>query len=215
MATIRPYEPRDRDAIRTIAADTGFFGRPTETVIHDRDFMATALTSYYLDFEPEAVFVAEEDGKVLGYACGCTDCCRHKRLFMRHIAPKLLVQFFMKGLWRSSAVWDIAVTLLRALKNAPAGRKDIEADYPAHCHINLAPHIRGKGVGRALMERLFAFFRERGVKGVHASVATEGGKAFFTKMGFRILDKRPTPPFKIPHPAEGWIMGILAADFPK
>ena len=63
------------------------------------------------------------------------------------------------------------------------------ADYPAHLHIDLLPSLQGKGMGRTLVDKLFAELKEQGVKGLHLGVssANEGAVAFYQKLGFSVL----------------------------
>jgi ribosomal protein S18 acetylase RimI-like enzyme len=62
--------------------------------------------------------------------------------------------------------------------------------YPAHLHIDLLPVLQGKGVGRAMMNRLLADLRARGVPGVHLGVDARNLRAvgFYEHLGFEHLD---------------------------
>ncbi len=44
------------------------------------------------------------------------------------------------------------------------------AEYPAHLHIDLLPETQGQGLGRGLMETLFAELTRRGVRGLHLGI---------------------------------------------
>ena len=57
--------------------------------------------------------------------------------------------------------------------------------YPAHLHIDLLPETQGKGLGRALIETLFAELRRRGVRGLHLGMdpANSGAAAFYERIG--------------------------------
>jgi hypothetical protein len=43
--------------------------------------------------------------------------------------------------------------------------------HPAHVHIDLLPHARGKGHGRALMRLQLGQLARRGAVGVHLNMA--------------------------------------------
>jgi hypothetical protein len=64
---VRPYDPQDREAVRRICCDTGFFGQPIDPLFLDRDLFADLMTGPYLDYEPEWAWVAESCGAVVGY----------------------------------------------------------------------------------------------------------------------------------------------------
>lgn len=57
--------------------------------------------------------------------------------------------------------------------------------YPAHLHINVLEHARGRGVGAALMTRLCERARAAGLPGLHA-VTADGHRnnGFFEAQGF-------------------------------
>ena len=70
---IRVYRPDDRDAVRTVACDTADRGEPVEGFFRDREVFADLLTRYYTDWEPQSLWVAEAEGRVIGYLTGCLD----------------------------------------------------------------------------------------------------------------------------------------------
>jgi ribosomal protein S18 acetylase RimI-like enzyme len=70
---------------------------------------------------------------------------------------------------------------------------ELSVKYPAHLHIDLMPQVRGLGLGRALIDRLVAELRERGVAGVHlgVDVANLNGIGFYEHLGFREVAREP------------------------
>ncbi len=180
---IRAYAAGDRDAVRSIAFDTGFMGESVEWLWRNRDSFADLVTSYYLDREPESVIVAVQSGRVVGYLTGCIDSQRSRgavareirRLLRRGALLKPGVAFF---LWRSA--FDL-VRDREALDDALWDPR-----WPAHLHINLLPEGRGKGLGRRLMEMWVERLRDAGVAGVHLGTFAENHNAirFFETCGF-------------------------------
>ncbi len=65
------------------------------------------------------------------------------------------------------------------------------ADYPAHLHIDMLPCIQQKGVGRKLMDSLFAELAHQKVPGLHLGVGSSntGAVAFYQKVGFTVLEE--------------------------
>ena len=61
--------------------------------------------------------------------------------------------------------------------------------YPAHLHLNLLPHLHGRGVGTTLFDRWTGLANARGAKALHVAVnrANTGGARFWRKMGFTDL----------------------------
>ena len=63
--------------------------------------------------------------------------------------------------------------------------------YPAHLHIDLLPALQGKGCGRTLIQTLFTHLKSIACPGIHLGLSreNEGAFAFYTKMGFSVLDE--------------------------
>ncbi len=80
---VRPYRAeggRDRLGIREVFRLTGLFGDPVERYFPAPDFIADAMVEYYLRFEPDWAFVAEDvlTRQVIGYITGCPDSGRRR-----------------------------------------------------------------------------------------------------------------------------------------
>jgi GNAT superfamily N-acetyltransferase len=75
------------------------------------------------------------------------------------------------------------------------------ADYPAHLHIDLLPCIQQKGIGRILIDSLFAELAKQKVSGLHLGVGSSnaGAIAFYKKTGFSVIKEQKW----------GFIMGKL------
>jgi ribosomal protein S18 acetylase RimI-like enzyme len=67
------------------------------------------------------------------------------------------------------------------------------ATYPAHLHIDLLPETQGQGLGRRLIETLFAELERRGVPGLHLGMDPEnvGAAAFYERLGMTELPAAP------------------------
>jgi hypothetical protein len=65
MMEIRKYEQRDRDTVVTICHRTGYFGEDAAPYFKDAELFGLLFTAYYLDYEPEHCFVADDNGKAV------------------------------------------------------------------------------------------------------------------------------------------------------
>jgi len=209
MIAVRAYRPADRAAVRRICADTACFGRPIEPVFADRELFADALLGGFTDYEPESCFVAEEEGQVVGYLAGVLDGRRARRVFARRVLPRLVRRVLLRGHWLRPSFWRLM--LAAALVARPRSRAVAAglAGHPATLHLNLDERARGRGAGSALLAAFLDCARARGVRGIHVSVATDGGRRFFAKHGFARLAGHPAPGLAPPgeQPEEVWIMG--------
>jgi GNAT superfamily N-acetyltransferase len=185
---IRRYEPRDRAALREIACDTADSGKPVERFFPDREVFADALTRYYTDIAPEATWIAEEAGHVVGYLTGCLDTRRYLRAMAFRIGPLAFLKALVRGtLWHRQTLKLISANFGDWVR----GRRMPLHDFPAHVHINLRASARGRGVGEQLMEAFLRQAKAAGLVGVHANVseANMGGRQFFEKFGFQALGR--------------------------
>ena len=207
--TVREYRPSDLAAVKEIAADTAYFGRPIDTALYDRGIVADALMKYYVELEPESLLIAEAGGKVVGYAAGCLDSVRARRLFRRRIMPGLALRF-LKGHWRRLRGLRL-VTLMRVARRRSRVMRSVLPRYAAHCHVNVARGGRGMGIGRALLGRFIELARASGARGIHVSTASEGGRRLAAGAGFTTLARVPVHDIAGGPPRKGWIMGTLIA----
>jgi ribosomal protein S18 acetylase RimI-like enzyme len=193
--TLRPYTPADRAAVRELCCDAAYGDVPLESFYPDRALFADLMTCYYLEWEPESSWVAEADGRVVGYLLGCRDTRRQRRVQLTRVVPAALAGFVRRGGLANGATWRLLGANLGRL---PAGSTGFgtgfdHAGYPAHLHAGLDGAYRGRGLGRRLVEAFLAQLREAGVPGVHAVVLAEnaGAGRFFARLGFRPLARGP------------------------
>ena len=179
---VRQYEPRDRAAVREICCDTADQGEPVEHFFTDRPVFADVLTRYYTDFTPATVWVAEQDGHVVGYLTGCLDTRRFLRTMARRIVPAALLKALVRG-----SLWQRVVR--KNLRIPTSHRQQFAAEYPAHFHLNLRAGCRGRGAGRQLLEKFLAQARQADVAGIQAGVSETNvaGRKFFECAGFVAL----------------------------
>lgn len=189
---IRRYERRDRGMIRHICCETADRGKPVEQFFHDRELFADLLTSYYTDYEPQSVWVAECSGQVIGYLTGCLDSQRYRRITAWRIVPKAMRRAARRGsllsmpsirlLWAGFQTWLRGGFRIRHFLRG----------YPAHLHVNLQEGFRGRQLGRQLVERFVEQICGAGKPGVHASVRGDNPAScrFFERLGFSEVSRR-------------------------
>ena len=193
MAEIRPYEPRDRSALRQICCDTADAGQPSENFFPDREVLADLVTKYYTECEPQSTFVADDDGHVVGYITGCLSTNRFLRAMMWRIVPATFVKALFRGvLWHPQTVRLVRTNFGLWLKG-DYRRKETIRGYPAHLHVNVRERFRGQKLGQRLVETFCDRARAAKANGVHASVSAENvqGRRFFEGLGFTEVHRSP------------------------
>jgi GNAT superfamily N-acetyltransferase len=193
---VRGYRPEDRDAVRYICCETGFMGEPQEVFFEGRDVFADMWSSYWTDYEPESCFVAEVESRVVAYLLGCKDTDRYERVFAGEIGPRLFRKALRQGIFfkRKNLVYLARVVQGHLRGEFRIPMKKIKAEYPAHLHNNIAdPWLRGKGIGKAVMNAYLDYLREQGIKGVHLGTTSYNKQAvpFYKSCGFEEIFRGP------------------------
>jgi len=187
---VRPYQPADRALVRWICAETGFLGEPQEKVVLDREVFTDMWSAYWTDREPESGFVAECEGRVVGYLLGCVDTDRYERVFNQEMARPLLWKALRRGFFLRGKNPGYIYRMVRSLRRGEfkAPMRAIKHEYPAHLHMNIAPpEFRGRGLGQALLRAYLDYLRARGVKGLHLGTTSHNQQAvpFYLAAGFQ------------------------------
>jgi len=189
---IRQYRAEDREQVQEISCDTADAGRPIDRFFRDRQIVADWLTGYYIEHEPESLWVAQAEQLVVGYLTGCLDTRTYNRILKRKVLPKMAARAVARGaLWQVQA-WRLLLGLLGTALLGGIPRVDLDK-YPAHFHINLRPGFRGQKIGSRLVERFRRQVAEAGGAGIHVMTLghNHAGRRFFEALGFRLLHEQP------------------------
>jgi len=194
---IVPYQPRHRDAVRAIYAETAFFGAPVEAYFDDRNLFADLGIDPYLEHYADYAWVAESEGNVVGYIVGCPrgdgEIRRRNLARLPRILERLVMARYRVGRKTLAYVRD------QLFAAARGELIEIRSDlYPANLHINLLPTHRGHGLGSALLRAYLARLSSDGVPGAHA-VTTDKNEAavrLYLRFGFAVLAEATTAAWK-------------------
>lgn len=186
--SIRNFDLHDTCRVREIAWKTAFQGALPKRTQVDKNLLADLLTLYYTDLEPESIFVADVNGKVVGYIMGSINPGRFRKktieLFLIKIAPRIVFGRYKKTIRNLPLLFFLISGVLK-------GERDpkMEDEYTAHLHINIEGDYRGSGLGSQLMSVWLQYLEKRKVGGVYLSTVSTNQKAilFFEKLGFRLF----------------------------
>ena len=184
--TVRPFLAQDRASVRRICYETSFLENP-RAYTQDKDVVADVMTAYSTDFEPQACFVADYDGKVVGYLVGVKSLGRMNKVFYQEMLWKIICRAFKRGIFFKQEAWQFLASALSCFLKGEFHFPDFSRGYPASLHINITKECRGKKIGEKLIDEYLRFLRQHKIPGVLVSVMTESGKNFFVKNGFEVL----------------------------
>lgn len=186
ILTIRPYTAEDRQALRDICCDVANKGEPIDEFFPDREVTADFLTSYYTDYEPQSTFIAQYDGKIVGYINGCLDNRRYGLVIFFLILPVLFIKAIVRGTFLDKKVKQSLALMMKNWQRLVGWRKTSFNSHSAHVHIGILKEYRHMHLGTYLVEHMM-----KHAKGHHIAVLTASvhsfnvaGSKFFEKHGF-------------------------------
>ena len=192
MSEIRPYRPSDRDDVYEICVRTGASGRDATGLYSSDDLLPDIFAGPYVTYQPELAFVVDTGERAAGYVIGVSDTLAYVDWYEENWLPAFAARYPLDGAPSDDERQVIGFGL------DPRGAIVPEvADYPAHLHIDLLPELQGQGFGRALIRRMLAELRLRGVPGVYLTMSATNGsaRAFYDRLGFTDLpSSRPDGP---------------------
>lgn len=189
MSSIRPYRPADRAALYEICVKTADAGGDATGILGDDSLWGDLFVVPYVERHPDLAWVVEtEDGRAIGYIVATDDTDAFYAWFRdewwptragRHPRPA-------EPATREEHMVEYGYSRMPGIEpNA--------ADHPAHLHIDLLPEAQGQGLGRRLMETLFAELARRGVSGLHLGIDPNntGAARFYERLGMARLPAAP------------------------
>ena len=182
---LRPFTVADVDACYDVCLRTAHHGADATGLHADPRIVGEVWVGPYLARHPECAFVVEDDEGVGGYIVGTPDTRAYDEWVDGEWFVPLRVRY-PRGCFPTGTADAACVDLIHAPPRMPA---EIVDAHPAHLHIDLMPRLQGRGLGRALMSRIFEALRDAGAPAVHLGCSPENTNAiaFYRHLGFRDL----------------------------
>jgi hypothetical protein len=215
---MRRFEERDRQPIREICRQTAREG-PNPLYRQDSELAPLLHVDYYMDYEPESCFVAEVNGRVVGYLCGCKNTKRYNEIIRTRILPRVIRRVAWKILTLQYRKKETYFTLWCMLTNRQGEGLQPDLDkYPAHAHSNVEAKYRGQKLGIRFGAVLRQHLKESGVEGLHATIIEEAGQEDWSahlcrKRGYQLVASRKHALFEKLTGKE-WYIKLLVCDLP-
>lgn len=165
---LRRYRAEDREAVRRVACDNGFLGRPIDAAFSDRALFAAIFIDPYLDSYPDWAFVALHEGAVVGYLTAAVG--------NRYVGPQIFAGY--RGFRR----------FLRIRREAPCSADAAFLDWlilrswrervrrpatPVHMHYGIRAPYRGRRLAHRLWGAFEAELRRRGIPCYYGEMVTD------------------------------------------
>jgi len=186
MTVIRHFSESDQAALVNLFSYAGK-GSPSGALWGHSASAAAIYLRPYIESEPESLFVAEADGRLVGYLAGSTGS------LLPSEAERMEKAISEYGLmFRPRAVGFY----IRALADSLLSKADsVETDgdfcdprWPAHLRVNLLPEAWGTDAAYGLMSHWLDYLRQRGIPGCYLQTLIEstGAVKFFERCGFAL-----------------------------
>ncbi|QMU71036.1 GNAT family N-acetyltransferase [Streptacidiphilus sp. P02-A3a] len=183
--TIRRYRPEDRAALDDICVRTALEGGDSRTVYPDLRLLPSIFAAPYAVLEPDLAFVVDDGERAVGYILGTADTATFVKRYRAEWLPTLTERYPAP----TRAARTPGEQMLELMHRPERMLIPELAGHPAHLHIDLLPEHQRAGHGRALVDRLLAALREKGVAAVHLGMVTANtpARAFYDRLGFQPL----------------------------
>ena len=170
LINIVHYNQKYRDDIRKICADTakGSFAKNPKK----REAVCNTYIDYYLDCEPQNVFVATDEGKVCGYVV----CSTNSNLYQNKFK-----QIYLKKTAKNSKI--LALFTKICLKVS----KNLDEKYSGGFHINIDSAQQGKKDGNLLLTALGQHLLKNNINYMYLVTQNRKtrGYGFYMHFGFK------------------------------
>ncbi|EAU63279.1 putative acetyltransferase [Stigmatella aurantiaca DW4/3-1] len=182
---VRPFQPRDRDAVYDICVRTGASGEDARGHYLSDALLGDVYAGPYLELEPQLAFVLEEGGQVVGYVLGTANTAAFVEAWRVRWLPHVAGRYPPPVEPARTADERLIATL-----HHPEWMMAPElAPHPAHLHVDLLPQAQGAGHGRRLVEIFLAAAASAGAPSLHLGTGTRNTRAlhFYERLGFQRL----------------------------
>ena len=191
---IRTFKRQDRQALRTLVADTAYFGSPCEHFFPDRELLADLIMEYYMSYEPHYLWIAEYNTEVIGYLSAGTEETKYSRYLLKYIIPQAFFKALRRGrLWDKRTARLIWFNLWAFLKAETRLLQVDKKKYSVHIHQNMRDGFRGKGVGSLLVKNFIDFVDKENLGVSFRALRQQDCFPFFERYGFKKFDCRRMP----------------------
>ena len=190
---IRKFRARDERAVRMICFETALFGESVAPYFGDLRLVTDAILGFHIWGEPDYLYVADADGRVVGYLAGTMDVRSLRRRCAARLAFRLSRGWVARGHFLRPRSWRLAWDAARYARAVASLSGRVRENYPANLHVNIDRNYRALGLGRALVEKFLEDAGRGGSPGVHLATTSAGGREFFSAMGFAVAATAASP----------------------
>jgi ribosomal protein S18 acetylase RimI-like enzyme len=190
---IRPYEPKDFDAVYEVCLKTGDAGQDATHFHKDPKALGHLYVGPYVTLEPSLAFVLEDDSGVCGYVLGVLDTKTFYKRYIEEWLPPL--QKLYPDPTGDPKHWTFDERIYHDIHHPDVKSYSALEPYPSHLHIDLLPRAQGQGNGKRMMTTLLETLKAQNSRAVFLAMHPDNTRAllFYQKIGFHIIEAAKLP----------------------
>jgi hypothetical protein len=171
---LRPLTAPDEAELRRLFRETLVMGRPLPFPLADGGRYEALCLDWYLGVGRQDAAVVDAGGHIVGFALVCTDQAAFSR-WVRFRAARYAL-YSVLTLIRTNPQSPVARFHRCRLRDGWVMWRSPAPPFAAHAHINVSPHQRAGGTGRALVSCVDERCRRAGLSGWYGEINAPVGR---------------------------------------
>lgn len=189
---IRNVTMDDLPGLYDVCLKTGDSGQDATLLYENPNLLGEIYVGPYVKFNPDSCFaLIDGEGSISGYSLSTLDTEQFQENCSRAWWSELQDKYQEPAV-SSRETWTLDDHLKYEIFNPTPSPTEVLELYPSHGHIDLKPHMQGKGWGKKMMAAIDEALIRGGSPGMHLRVSHINHRAlgFYANLGYPEIMRR-------------------------
>lgn len=188
---IRNVTMADLPGLYRVCLKTGDSGNDASGIYENPSLLGEIYVGPYVYFNSDSSFALVDDTEVVGYSLSTLDTLKFQESCASQWWPKIQRQYKDPNIDKRDS-WTADNHLEYEIFHPTPSPNEVLEKYPSHAHIDLLPHVQGKGWGKKMMNAIDDALISLGSPGVHLRVSHVNYRAlgFYERLGYPEIARR-------------------------
>lgn len=189
---IRNATMQDLEGLYRVCLKTGDSGNDATHLYKNPYLLGEIYVGPYVKFNSESCFaLIDENGEIAGYSLSTVDTINFQSTCSAEWWPQIQSKYQSPSEELRHG-WSLDEHLLHEIFNPTPSPTEVLDLYPSHGHIDLMPHMQGKGWGKKMMAAIDDALIRADSPGMHLRVSHVNYRAlgFYAKLGYPEIMRR-------------------------
>lgn len=189
---IRNTNVEDFAGLYQVCLKTGDSGNDATHLYQNPSLLGEIYVGPYVQFNSGSSFaLIDETGKISGYSLSTVDTLAFQAICAREWWPVIRSKYAEPN-EVTKENWTLDNHLEHEIFHPTPSPIEVLENFPSHGHIDLLPHMQGKGWGRKMMDAIDQALIQAGSPGMHLRVSNVNYRAlgFYAKLGYPEIMRR-------------------------